>query len=98
MNWLITGGCGFIGINLIARLLLDTDAKHNIRILDNLSTGTRDDLSSVAAFLEVENIDNLSASLEGIELVVGDILDEDLAYKVTKNIDVRRYISWKKYN
>ena len=88
MNWLITGGCGFIGISLIARLLLDTDANHNIRILDNLSTGTRDDLSSVAPFLEVENIDNLSASLVGIELVVGDILDEGLAYKVTKNIDV----------
>ena len=88
MNWLITGGCGFIGISLIARLLLDTDANHNIRILDNLSTGTRDDLSSVAPFLEVENIDKLSASLDGIELVVGDILDEGLAYKVTKNIDV----------
>ena len=51
MNWLITGGCGFIGISLIERLLLDTDANHNIRILDNLSTGTRDDLSSVAPFL-----------------------------------------------
>ena len=88
MNWLITGGCGFIGISLIARLLLDTDVKHNIRILDNLSIGTRDDLSSVASFLEVENIDNLSVSLDGIELVVGDILDENLAYKVTKNIDV----------
>ena len=88
MNWLITGGCGFIGISLVERLLLDTDANHNIRILDNLSTGTRDDLSSVAPFLEVENIDNLSASLDGIELVVGDILDENLAYKVTKNIDV----------
>ena len=88
MNWLITGGCGFIGTSLIARLLLDADARHNIRILDNLSIGTRDDLSYVAPFLEVENIDNLSASLDGVELVVGDILDESLAYKVTKNIDV----------
>ena len=88
MNWLITGGCGFIGTSLIARLLLNTDVKHNIRILDNLSTGTRSDLSSVASFVEVENIDNLSISLDGVELVVGDILDEDLAYKVTKNIDV----------
>ena len=88
MNWLITGGCGFIGTSLIARLSLDTNVKHNIRILDNLSTGTRADLSSVASFLEVENIDNLSASLDGVELVVGDILDEDLAYKVTKNIDI----------
>ena len=88
MNWLITGGCGFIGTSLIARLLLNTDVKHNIRILDNLSTGTRADLSSVASFLEVESIDNLSISLDGVELVVGDILDEGLAYKVTKNIDV----------
>jgi UDP-glucose 4-epimerase len=88
MNWFITGGCGFIGTSLIARLSLDTDVKHNIRILDNLSTGTRADLSSVTSFLEVENIDNLSASLDGVELVVGDILDEDLAYKLTKNIDV----------
>ncbi len=88
MNWFITGGCGFIGTSLIARLSLDTDVKHNIRILDNLSTGTRADLSSVTSFLEVENIDNLSVSLDGVELVVGDILDEDLAYKLTKNIDV----------
>jgi UDP-glucose 4-epimerase len=88
MNWFITGGCGFIGTSLIARLSLDTDVKHNIRILDNLSTGTRADLSAVTSFLEVENIDNLSVSLDGVELVVGDILDEDLAYKLTKNIDV----------
>lgn len=88
MNWLITGGCGFIGTSLIARLLLDTNVKHNIRILDNLSTGTRNDLSSVASFLEVENIDNMRTSLDGVELVVGNILDEDLAYKVTKNIDI----------
>jgi UDP-glucose 4-epimerase len=88
MNWLITGGCGFIGTSLIARLLLDTNVKHNIRILDNLSTGTRNDLSSVTPFLEIENTENWSASLGGIELVIGDILDENLAYKVTKNIDV----------
>lgn len=88
MNWLITGGCGFIGTSLIARLLLDTNVKHNIRILDNLSTGTRNDLSSVTPFLEIENTENWSASLDGIELVVGDILDEGLAYKVTKNINV----------
>jgi UDP-glucose 4-epimerase len=88
MNWLITGGCGFIGTSLIARLQLDTGVKHNIRILDNLSTGTRDDLSSVASFLEVKNVESLKASLDGVELIVGDILDEDLAYKITKDIDI----------
>ncbi len=40
-TYLITGGCGFIGVNLIARLS-NSDAR--IRVLDNLSTGSRDDL------------------------------------------------------
>jgi UDP-glucose 4-epimerase len=88
MNWLITGGCGFIGISLIARLSLDNDTKHNIRIIDNLSTGTKDDLSSVVTFSEIDDADNLSHSFNTTELIVGDILDEELAYKVTRNIDV----------
>lgn len=88
MNWLITGGCGFIGTSLVARLLIDKYTKHNIRILDNLSTGTREDLSSITSFLEIENIDNLSDSIDNVELIIGDILNEDLAYKITKNIDV----------
>ena len=88
MNWLITGGCGFIGTSLITRLLLDEDSKHNIRILDNLSTGSRDDLSSVTSFIELKDIDNSSFSTNSVELIVGDILDENLANRVTNNIDV----------
>jgi UDP-glucose 4-epimerase len=88
MNWLITGGCGFIGTSLIERLLLDKNVKHNIRILDNLSTGTRDDLLSVVSFLELDSIDDINEPLDGIQLVVGDILDKDLSFKVTKNIDI----------
>ena len=88
MNWLITGGCGFIGTSLIARLLLDSGVKHNIRILDNLSTGTRADLSYVTSFMEVESADSFSTSFDGVELVVGDILNDSLAYKITKGVDV----------
>ena len=36
MNWLITGGCGFIGISLIKTLMNENN--HNIRVLDNLTT------------------------------------------------------------
>ena len=43
MRWLVTGGAGFIGCNLIKRLLAE-GAQH-IRILDNLSVGTRQDLA-----------------------------------------------------
>jgi UDP-glucose 4-epimerase len=84
MNWLITGGCGFIGISLIKTLMNENN--HNIRVLDNLTTGTREDLLEVCTYSEksVESINKFN----GIELVVGDILDEKLAVKVTKNADV----------
>ena len=36
MRVLVTGGCGFVGANLIRRLLRDN---YQITILDNLSTG-----------------------------------------------------------
>lgn len=93
MNWLVTGGCGFIGVNLIERLLQDAD--NQIRVLDNLSVGTRDDLGAVAKFEEL----NLSASkLQGwaggdpdasrVELVVGDILDEDITMKAAAGAEI----------
>ncbi len=51
MNWLITGGCGFLGTSLIQRLL--QTGGHSIRVLDNLSVGTRDDLGLVCDFQEI---------------------------------------------
>ena len=51
-SWLITGGCGFIGTSLI-RKLLENGLAGKIRVLDNLSAGTREDLSSVCDFIEI---------------------------------------------
>jgi UDP-glucose 4-epimerase len=84
MNWLITGGCGFIGTSLIKTLI--NENSHNIRVLDNLTTGTRKDLLEACKYSEmsVESI----GGFNGVELVVGDILDEELAVKVTKEADV----------
>ena len=42
-NYLITGGCGFIGSHLADSLLA---AGHQVRILDNLSTGKLDNISA----------------------------------------------------
>jgi len=42
---LITGGCGFIGVNLVVFLLKKTDWK--INILDNLSVGRREDVKDI---------------------------------------------------
>ncbi|PWC43137.1 NAD-dependent epimerase/dehydratase family protein [Azospirillum sp. TSO22-1] len=40
-RYLVTGGCGFIGSHLIERLLA---AGHEVRVLDDLSTGKRENL------------------------------------------------------
>lgn len=44
MKYLVTGGAGFIGSNLVEDLVKDG---HNIIVIDNLSTGSLDNLSSV---------------------------------------------------
>ncbi len=85
MNWLITGGCGFLGTALMQQL--QKQGGHNIRILDNLSTGTRHDLEQVTEYIEIP-ADIVDNDLNGIELIVGDILDEHLALAVTKGCDI----------
>lgn len=88
MNWLITGGCGFIGINLINKIL-KISQENNIRVVDNLSVGSREKLSQVTKFAEICNTDEIGNSFEyRVELIVGDIKNPNLALNVTKNIDV----------
>ena len=71
MKWLVTGGCGFIGRALISELL--ATGEHRVRVLDNLSVGTRTDLARVAAFDEISAPgDDWSRDLA---LLAGDILD-----------------------
>lgn len=85
MNWLITGGCGFLGTALIKRLL--QEGEHGVRVLDNLSTGTRDYLALVAAYREPTK-DVLTNPPSGVELVVGDIMDDQLALTVSQGCDI----------
>ena len=82
MNWLITGGCGFIGTALIKSLM--EEGGHGVRVVDNLAVGTRDDLASVCEFTEGPGEGPITS---GVELVVGDILDEDLALRAAEGAD-----------
>ncbi|MBM3118683.1 MAG: NAD-dependent epimerase/dehydratase family protein [Chloroflexi bacterium] len=68
---LITGGCGFIGIN-VAKYLYSKGYK--IRILDNLSVGKKEKLTSAG----------LPPS--AVELVIGDVRDRDTVERAVCNI------------
>ena len=83
-NWLITGGCGYIGTSLISSIVsLNPDA--NITVFDNLTVGTREDLAAVCSFTEV-GISQYSGASEK-QLVVGDIRDADSCLSVCKGVE-----------
>ena len=69
MKYLITGGAGFIGSHLEESLIARGD---EVVILDNLSTGSSNNL---------ENID------DKVEFNHGDILDQDLISQLVSNSD-----------
>jgi UDP-glucose 4-epimerase len=86
MNWLITGGCGFIGTALIRSL--KREGGHGIRVVDNLTVGSREDLAAAADFVEKSPDELGPMDSDGpVELVVGDITDEDFALAVAEGAD-----------
>lgn len=84
-NILITGGCGFIGTTLISALLYEyKDAR--IRVLDNFTTGTVNDLAEVALFHRGVK-GSLSLHTSSVELVEGDIRDFALLQECAAGVD-----------
>ena len=67
---LVTGGAGFIGSHLAERLLREG---HSVRVLDNLATGTRE---------------NLGTFIDEIELVEGDIRSYERVHNAVKGCEV----------
>lgn len=88
-RWLITGGCGFIGRTLVKRLV--SEAGVALRIVDNLSVGSREDLAEVSGTYRELDGSQLAGGApwrDGVDLVVGDILDADLAVRAVAGADV----------
>jgi len=90
-SWLITGGCGFLGTSLIRRLL--ADGVTCIRVLDNLSVGTREDLQAVCEFTESERpssftLNTTTGDVPCVELVIGDIRDPDICEACSREVDI----------
>ena len=51
MKCLVIGGAGFIGSNLVDRLIKD---KHEVQVWDNLSTGKRNNINPLANFINCD--------------------------------------------
>src|SRR5688572_25242378 len=68
MRALVTGGAGFIGSNLADRLLAEGA---DVRVLDNLSTGFRDNIASDAQLFEGDIRDEAAvrAAVAGVDVV-----------------------------
>jgi UDP-glucose 4-epimerase len=75
MKYLITGGAGFIGSHIAQTLL---EQGHTVRILDNFSTGRR------------ENVDALTRRFDGtrLEILEGDIRDASRVGEAVSGIDI----------
>ncbi|MGC1165453.1 MAG: SDR family oxidoreductase [Solirubrobacterales bacterium] len=70
MKALVTGGAGFIGSHLASRLLGDG---HEVRVLDNFSTGARANLTPLG---------------DSVELVEGDIQSYERAHNAVQGCEV----------
>ncbi|MDZ7317130.1 MAG: SDR family oxidoreductase [candidate division KSB1 bacterium] len=68
--FLVTGGGGFIGSNIVEELLR---LGHRVRVLDNFSTGRRE---------------NLTPFLNDIELFEGDIRSYHTVHQAVKGVDI----------
>ena len=71
MNFLVTGGAGFVGSHLTDRLIADG---HSVVILDNVSTGRLENLK------QHKNHPNF-------EYVTGSVLDQSLLKAIAKDVD-----------
>ncbi|MDO8475173.1 MAG: NAD-dependent epimerase/dehydratase family protein [Candidatus Rokubacteria bacterium] len=79
---LVTGGAGFLGSHLVDRLLADGAS---VRVLDNLSTGSLDNLRAAARWRSDEAAAAPSAGTR-LEVILGDIRDRELVRRAMRRV------------
>jgi UDP-glucose 4-epimerase len=70
VTWLVTGGAGFVGVNLLRRLARDGI---RARVLDNFTTGRREDLAGLVDDVvegDIRDAGTVERALDGVDVVV----------------------------
>lgn len=80
MKIVITGGAGFIGSNLVKKLIYEG---HEITVIDNFSTG------SIRNLHDLKNVKIVNADLKDVDLYKLDLVGADILYHLAANADVR---------
>lgn len=87
MKILITGGCGFIGTSLVAKLL-EKNPDQYICILDNFFTGSEKDLGQVCSYERIGIVNLIEKRKSaGVFLLEGDVCDFEILTAVAKGVD-----------
>lgn len=84
MNILVTGGAGFIGSHLVDELI---KLKHNVIVVDNLSTGKRNNINPAAIFYETDLTDG-----ENLHMVF-EKHNPEIVFHLAAQIDVRKSVA-----
>jgi len=84
-NIIITGGFGFIGLNLIKTIL--SNPVYKILVIDNLSVGSIDDFNKVLPNQKINRISGRSDWKNQISYVVGDITNKKMLFDFFKEAD-----------
>ncbi|TDT52010.1 SDR family oxidoreductase [Fonticella tunisiensis] len=89
MKVLVTGGAGFIGSNIVDRLI---ELNHDVAVVDNLSTGRRENLNPGAEFYNVDivNKEDLTRVFEAFK--------PEICIHHAAQIDVQRSIKEPDYD
>ena len=77
--YLVTGGAGFIGSNIVEELLRRNES---VRILDNFSTGKRENIAKIEKLLKKESLNDLK-----LEVIEGDIRSYHIVREAVENVD-----------
>lgn len=90
MKWLVTGGAGFVGSNLIGSLL-NEDADAQVVVLDNFSASAFDEFATGAPLDQAVMIgadEPVWAEGRRLGVVEGDIRDAAMTERVTDGADI----------